>query len=76
MAVDKPDAEATENLSSNDAAISFGAAEFATQATGSRSPIQAAATPDANAKAAIAKGIVALNMVPRPNGTFPAFNAM
>ncbi len=73
MPVDKSDAEATENRSSNDEApISFGEAESETQATGLKSSIQAAA---ADANAAMTNAIAPENDVPRPNGTLPAFTA-
>ncbi len=68
----KSGAEPTENRSSNDdVPISFGEAGSETQATPSKSPIQAA-TPDANANAAMTDAIVPENEMPRPDGTLSA----
>src|ERR1700738_4839019 len=63
-----------ENRSSNDdVLISFGEAGSETQATGSKSPIQAA-TPEANANAAMTNAIVPENEMPRPDGPLSAFD--
>ena len=70
----KSGAEPTENRSSNeDVLISFGEAGSETQATGSKSAIQAA-TPDADANAAMTNAIVPENEMPRPDGTLSAFD--
>jgi hypothetical protein len=70
----KSDAEPTENRSLNDdVLISFGEAGSETQATGSKSAIQAA-TPDAKPNAAMTNAIVPENELPRSDGTLSAFN--
>ena len=67
-------AEPTQNRSSNDeVSIPFGEAESEYQATGSKSPIEAAA-PDANANAAMTDRIVRENEMPRSDGTLSAFD--
>ena len=71
-AENKSDAEPAENRSENDAElIVVGKAGSESQATGSKSPIQAA-TPDANANAAMTDALVPENEMPRTDGTLSA----
>jgi len=75
-AENKPGAAPTENRSENDnVLVSLGKTEPDNQGIGSKSPIHAA-TPDANANAAIADGIVPENEMPRTDGTLSASNLM
>jgi hypothetical protein len=64
--------EPTENRSSNED-VSIVEAESEYQATGSKSPIEAAA-PDANANAAMTNRPVPEREMPRPDGTWSAFD--